>query len=196
MKRLILLLLFASSTLFATAQFGVKLGVNISNVGGDDAVDNKALIGYYIGVYYNAEISPVFSFQPELVYSAEGAKYDDGSGDDFKLLLNYLKVTALFRYNLPSGLFFATGPQLGALMSANVKADGEKVDVKDQFKGTNFAWSFASGYMSAGGIGFYVRYDYGLANIVDDAEADLKLRNISIGLRYNFGTGGGEARKR
>ena len=195
MKRLILLLLLATSTLFASAQFGVKAGLNLSNVGGDDAEDNKMLLGFYLGVYYNAMISGNISIQPELVYSMEGAKYDDGS-DEFKLLLNYMKLTALLRYNMASGFFFGTGPQLGFLMSANVKADGEKVDVKDQFKGTNFAWAFALGYMSASGIGFYARYDLGLANIVDDDEADLKTRNISIGLRYNFGHAGGEARKK
>ena len=194
MKRLILLLLLTGSTLIASAQFGAKAGLNISNVGGDDAVDNKALIGFYLGVYYNAMLSGNLSFQPELVYSMEGAKFDDGT-DEVKFMLNYLALTALLRYNFESGFFIGTGPKLGLLMSAKAKFEDESVDIKDQFKGSNFAWAFALGYMSAGGIGFYARYDLGLANIVDSDDADLKTRLISIGLRYNFGGGGGQARK-
>jgi len=185
MKKPILLLCFTLITLVSTAQFGLKAGLNIANVGGDDAEDNKALIGWYLGAYYNAMIASSFSFQPELIWSAQGAKFDDGT-DEAKLMLAYIQLTALLRYNAQSGFFIGTGPGLGFLTSAKVKADGEKVDVKDEFKGSNFLWAFALGFMGKSGWGAYARYDLGLSNILDDDESDLKTRVISLGLRWQF----------
>ena len=193
MKRLILLLLFAASTLVASAQIGAKAGINIASLKGDDAEDTKALIGFYLGLYYNAVLSGNISFQPEIVYSVKGAKIDGTDGG--KLVLSYADITALMRYNFASGLFIGTGPQLGLLLAAKAKDDDDSEDIKEFFKSTNFAWAFALGYMSGGGIGFYVRYDLGLAQILEAEGSDMKTSVIAIGLRYNFGGGGGQARK-
>ena len=183
MKRLFFV---AATFCFLTtqAQFGFKGGVNISNLHGSDVSDAKSLAGFYLGAYYNIGINDNFSVQTEAVYSAEGAKE---SGTDAKLHLNYINLSALFRYNVPGGFFVGTGPQLGLLTTAKVKSGGTSVDVKDQFKSSNFSWAVAAGYDFPMGLGFYARYNIGLAKIAkDDPTPDVKSGCFQFGLRYNL----------
>jgi Outer membrane protein beta-barrel domain len=180
MKKLIVLFAIVMLGINANAQPGIKAGVNFSTITGDDAQDVKTLVGFYAGFFYNVLINEMFSFQPELVYSGQGAKFEDT--DNARLKLNYLLLTALFRYNTQSGFFIGTGPQFGLLLSAKVKDDNTSVDFKDFFKSTDFAWAFALGYQMASGFGFYGRYNLGLANISEDG--DIKNSVIQLGFRY------------
>jgi len=181
MKKLIIFLAIAFIGFKSTAQ-GLKAGVNFANFSGSDAGDEKTLVSFYAGVMYNIMISDMFSIEPQLMYSGQGAKDED----DLKLLLGYILFNPLFRYNTQSGLFVGTGPQVGFLLSAKVKQSGNSADVKDQFKGTDFAWAFAVGYDMPNGFGIYGRYNLGLSNIVDQDDADLKNSVIQIGFRYTL----------
>lgn len=186
MKRIILAAFLAISFIGAQAQFGVKGGLNIANLGGDDVDDEgkKALIGAYFGVLYNIMMSDMMSIQPELVYSMQGAKYEL-SGFKEKLALNYINLTALFRYNNPSGFFAGLGPQFGFLTSAKVKEDGEEdFDIKDQLKGLDIAAAIALGYEMKSGFGFYARFNLGLTSIADEDDVKILNRVFQIGLRY------------
>ena len=167
---------------FSSMSQGIKAGVNFANFAGDDASDEKTLVAFYAGVMYNIMISDMFSIEPQLMYSGQGAKDDN----DLKLLLSYILLNPLFRYNTQSGFFVGTGPQIGFLLSAKVKQSGNSADVKDQFKGTDIAWAFALGYDMANGFGIYGRYNLGLTNIIDDDDADLKNSVIQIGFRYTM----------
>ena len=182
MKKMIVFFAIILFGFTANAQFGVKGGANFANFGGDDAGDDKMLVAFYAGVLYNVMINEMFSFQPELVYSGQGAKDED----DLKLKLNYLNLAPLFRYNTKSGFFVGTGPQIGFLLSAKFKDDNNSVDVKDQFKSTDFSWAFMLGYQMQSGFGVYGRYNLGLSNILDADEGDLKNMVIQLGLRYMF----------
>jgi len=181
MKKWILIFAISLFGFNAIAQFGVKAGANFANITGDDTEDAKMRVAFYAGVLYNIMINEMFSFQPELVYSSQGAKFE--GGDDARLLLNYLNLTGLFRYNTESGFWVGTGPQLGLLLSAKAKEGSASVDVKEFFKGSDFAWAFALGYQLQSGLGFYGRFNLGLANI-DDTGGNIKNSVIQVGLRY------------
>lgn len=186
MKKISLIAFFAMVCVAAQAQFGVKGGVNVASWGGDDVESEgkKALIGFYGGFFYNVPINNMFSFQPELVYSAQGIRYDD-AGIDIKIHTNYVNITPLFRYN-NSGFFAGLGPQLGILTSAKAKSDGQSEDIKDQFKSTDIAAVIAAGYELESGIGFYVRYNHGLSKLDDQGDSKVYSRVFQAGLRYKF----------
>jgi len=123
--------------------------------------------------------------QPELVYSAQGAKYEM-SGISAKVALNYLNLTPLLRYN-SSGFFVGVGPQIGFLMSAKTKVDGaDDEDIKDNLKGVDFAAAIAAGYEFENGFGFYARYNHGLSTISDVSDEKVFNRVFQIGLRYSL----------
>lgn len=197
MKKVILLFFFASSLIVSQAQvkFGGKAGLNLANIVGDDADDDfKTKIGFNIGAFAEIPVAANFSVKPELVYSAQGTKVDNV---DTKLNLNYLNVPLLGKYTSTSGFYGETGPQLGFLLSAKAKNDDNSTDVKDQFKGFDFAWAFGVGYeMAESGFGVNLRYNLGLAN-VPDGEGDASAKNsvFQIGVTKTIPTGGTARRK-
>ncbi len=195
MKKVVLVLAVIAIGFAAEAQvkFGVKAGLNAYNFSGDDADDEfETKIGFNAGGLVNVPISDKFSFQPELLFSAEGAKISEGD-DRINYNLNYINIPLLAQFNSASGFYAEAGPQIGFLMSA--KADSKiggvstDEDIKDQLHSTNFSFAIGAGYKLASGLGFGARYNLGISNIVDESESDLKVGGFQIGLSYTFGGG-------
>lgn len=188
MKKLLLVVavLVAGATVQAQIKFGAKAGANISMWGGDDADEAKSKFGFHAGAIVNIPVSSMFSVQPEVLFSAEGAKFD-ASPDDVNYNLNFINIPILAQYNNPSGFYAETGPQIGLLMSAKAKMGDESEDYKEFFKGSNFSWAIGAGYKMPNGFGFGARYVLGLSNILDEDDADIKQSNFAFGIFYMFG---------
>jgi Outer membrane protein beta-barrel domain len=184
MKKIILFAAFAVVAFATQAQvkFGAKAGLNLSTWTGD--VENQKMKpGFYVGGLANIKVADQFSIQPELLFSAEGSKDADVNYNTM-----FVNIPVMAQYNTPSGFYVEAGPQLGFLVSAKAKADGESEDIKDFLNTTNFGASFGAGYNMGSGFGFGARYNLGLSNALKDAGEDkVKTSNISIGLHYNFG---------
>ena len=85
MKRVVLVLAALVLCFTVNAQgvdLGLKAGMNLSTFSGDDTDDLSSKIGIHIGAVANIAISEVFSVQPEVVYSAQGAEYENSDGYD------------------------------------------------------------------------------------------------------------------
>jgi opacity protein-like surface antigen len=183
MKKLILVAAITAVGFASKAQvtFGVKAGLNIANLTGDVS-GTSSLTSFNAGGLVNIPISSMFSVQPEVVYSGEGAKFDGGKDN-----LNYINIPVLFQYN-NSGFFGEVGPQIGLLTSAKEKPDsGPSTDIKDGLKSTNFSLVFGAGYKLTNGLGFNVRYNLGLSNIVDGSGGDVKSSVFQVGAFFAFG---------
>jgi len=183
----ILFLLICAATLITTSQaqvrYGLKAGANFATLTNADGAKMK--VAFNAGAFAHVPLSSMFSFHPELVYSAQGDKFDGGSDN-----LSYINVPVLVQYNNPSGFFVETGPQIGLLMSAKTKVDGGGTDdIKSQLKSTDFAWAIGAGYVSSANIGFGVRYNAGLSNIVDVSGAPTVHNSVfQISVSYWFGS--------
>ncbi len=189
MKKLILsfaIVAFTAVGVNAQVGFGIKGGLNISSLRGDDDEGLKSLIGGNAGFFANIPMSGMFSIQPEVLFSMEGAQVDE-TGDP-KILLNYINIPLMLKYSDPSGFYGELGPQVGILASAKAKADGESdVDIKELFKSTNFSLGVGAGWNFSPQVGVGVRYNLGLSNIADADDGDVKTGNFSIGIHYSFG---------
>ncbi len=197
MKKIFLVAVMGVTAMAVNAQttLGVKAGANFSNYKYEDSDGSDRKAGLYIGGLANIPISEMFSFQPEVVYSMEGGK-EDIAGDKYELKLNYINVPFLLQYKA-SGFIAETGPQVGFLMNATDKFEGEdEEDVKDSFKGINFSWAIGLGYKMASGFGVNARYNIGLSNIAEEAYLNKKVKSgtIQVGVFYTFG-GPASARK-
>ena len=121
MKKLVLILLAGIS--FATAraqgqfQFGVKGGLNVSNVtvsNGFNGYTYSSLANFNAGVFLKIPfLAPGLSLQPEIYYSGQGFRSNDGSTGEYSEHVNYLNIPVLAKYTWPGGFFLETGPQLG-----------------------------------------------------------------------------------
>lgn len=206
MKKILLSAALGIVSYFSNAQtgvdhfsFGIKGGLNLASVKGSDVEGTSSLLGFHGGVQAKIPLTKEFSVQPELFYSAEGTKMKieaQGDGDEIitataKTHLNYLNLPILLQYQHSSGVFAITGPQIGYLLSAKVKADGESLDVKDSFKKINFGWTLGVGYViPTTSIGIDVRYNFGLAKLAKGEEggpsAKAFTRVLQAGVFYRF----------
>jgi opacity protein-like surface antigen len=165
MKKLALVILAGIS--FATAhaqfQFGAKGGFNFSTLNGSDIEGAKTLVNFNLGVYAKLPLPGKLSLQPELVYSVQGAKF---SNPDESYHLNYLNIPILLRYAAGSGFAIYTGPQVGFLLGAHDKVNGNSYNVKDFFNSGDFAWAVGLAYrIPQTKLGIDARYNFGIANI-------------------------------
>lgn len=188
MKKIILLIVCAVSFAATQAQvdLGVKGGFNLANLVGPDVDDNSIKLSFYVGGYAKLPLADRFSVQPELVFSRQGAKFED-PGDDDKYRLNYLNIPVMFQYNDPSGFYGETGPQFGFKVSAKVKGDGDTYDISDAVKGFDFSWGFGAGYKFTEKASAGIRWNLGITDVWDGSS---KVRNsvFQIGLAYKLHT--------
>lgn len=126
MKKIFLGLTVLASSLSFAQQFGVKAGLNLSDISNTStAVDTKMKTGLYAGVTATFPITESYSIKPELVYNQMGAKtdlYDFGGiiGQvSTTTKLDYLSLPIMLQYNLPSNLYLEVGPEFSYMLSAN-----------------------------------------------------------------------------
>jgi hypothetical protein len=194
MKKIFLFFLTFASLVTANAQvqFGLKAGANICMISGKGPNGTKYMTytGYYGGALVAIPVVGQFSLQPELVYSAEGAKVlGDGN---FTLNSAYFNIPVLVKYNHPSGFFLETGPQLGLLLNAKVKSGSYTEDVKSSSQSTSFSWAFGLGFLILPvNLGIDARYNFELTNLAKSGSflGNIKNNVIQIGLFYVFGKG-------
>ena len=191
MKKMILvavIALFSMVGVNAQTSFGAKAGLNVANLSGD-ITDNKALIGFNVGVFAEIMLADSFYLQPELVFSAQGTLIGDSlfGFDLFFLIenfnLNYINIPIMFKYDVANRFYLEAGPQIGFLVSAKF-AD---VDVKDDFESTDFGANFGLSYGFTEKLFAQARYNIGLSNIAKDSGGD-KISNavLSFSLGYKF----------
>jgi hypothetical protein len=190
MKRLSIVCIACLCLFTAQAQkginFGVKAGVNFASLTGSDADGLKGLTSFHFGAVVHVPFGHMWAFQPELIYSGQGATSDATPKE--KALLGYLTVPIIFQYVNASGFYAETGPEIGFLMSAKDKPEsGSSTDIKDIFKSTDFLWGFGIGYRMKSGFGIGGRYNVGLSNILDASGSDMKNSVINLGVFYYFG---------
>lgn len=190
MKKVFLLL---AASLFVTAanaqdvSFGLKAGASLANLTyklDEESETYNRKTGFYAGAFTNIAFSESLSFNPELLFSLEGAK-----DEDEKINFGFVNIPLLLRYNA-EGFHAETGPQLGLMLSAKAKYEDEEEDIKEFFSTTSFAWAIGLGYKLDNGIGVGARYNLGLSNLYEESSAnDAKLKGnvLQIGISYTLG---------
>lgn len=178
--------------------FGVKGGLNMANLTGDDVEDSSMKIGAVGGVFMSYDLTEIFAIQPELLFSMKGAKFEDGDLEE-NLKFNYFEIPLLLKVNLPTDgkikpMLYA-GPALGILMSAKV----EDEDVKDYAKSMDIGILAGAGVgyaMEKGMLSFEVRYEVGMTGITDYTDEELEAMELedqpdmkNTGLSFMVGYG-------
>jgi len=137
------------------------------------------------GLNADFEGSDQFNLRSGLIYSGFGSK---GADDGGVLKLDYLMVPVLGRFKLAEGFYAFAGPQIGLLLSAKSKYDGETEDAKDGFKGSNISALIGAEYKLSDKFSLGAGYNLGLTNIAKDTNGDGKLttNGFSINLGVYF----------
>jgi Outer membrane protein beta-barrel domain len=160
----------ASGETGLTPKFGIKGGLNLSNLYINDVQDENVKLGGHFGVFAKLPIATGVSIMPELLYSNKGTKatYNNsfqGSGE-YRFNLNYIELPLSFVFNIVKNFNVHAGGYAAYLTSANVKNlhDGN-IDGVTDLNAENFN-----------------RADFGLLGGIG-----LDIDNVTIGARYSYG---------
>lgn len=187
MKKILMLSLavFAFSALKAQSpSFGIKAGLNTSNLWVKDANSSDYITGLHAGFLAHLHLSDRWALQPEIMYSGQGGEVTAGSLTN-KLNLHYVNVPVLFQYMFDNGFRLQAGPQIGFLASANNQAKGLESDAKDDFKPVDISFPVGLGYLSKSGLGIDGRWVPGLSEIQKSGKPTAN-NVFQLGLFYQF----------
>lgn len=208
MKRLFSLLLLLAGMNVAMAQsakpaapaksyFGVKAGLNFSNMtGATDVFTYKTKLGPVFSVFFNLPLASNWSVQPELSYSGEGTNANGPLGANNTQVLvavnnyNFVNVPIMLQYHV-GGFYAEAGPQIGFLVGAKstLKVGSGSTDLTGQSKGTAFSLGLGAGYYFTRHIGAGARYAFGLTNLDNSGVSgvgSVKSNVLSISALYRF----------
>ncbi len=168
--------------------FGAKAGVNFATITGDDVDSFDSRTAFHVGFVAEIVISDTFSFQPELLYSAQGSDYSDDEFGEGTVKVDYLNVPLMAKFYVGEGFSLEAGPQVGLLLSAKDVYDDEEDDWKDITKGIDFGVNVGVGYKLEGGLNFGARYNLGLSDVNDDPDSlgDSSYKNSVIQAYVGF----------
>ena len=214
MKKLLFLsiALFTFSFAQGQARFGLKGGINYSNISGDldnqDIYQNK--LGFNGGIQANFPIiaDGFLSLQPELLYSQKGYQYRDEkftiAGIERerkgKVNYNYLDLPVLLKVNA-GGLYFEGGPQVSYLMGirdnteeriGNSEFKQTAIVEKDDLAELEIGYAAGIGFQATNGMSLGVRYNGGINKLAKDNGNDelTNARNSVFQLQVGFLLGG------
>jgi hypothetical protein len=180
----------------AQSSFGIVGGfvnseVELSSEGFSLGLDSRN--GFAIGASMEHRMSSTVSFAPEAMYVTKGFAME-AEGTAAGLKFGYLEVPLLFRAAFGSEgasarPWVTAGPSIAFKLScdATVEAEGVEaeadcsdIDEEDpvEFKSIDFGVMFGAG-VDFGRFGASVRYDLGLANIIDSNE-DVSYKNRAL----------------
>lgn len=183
------LMLFTSVNLGAQSTFGIRGGLNASNISFDKLSERGERIGYHVGVFADVPVVPnFFSLQPELSYSVKGTAYDV-LNERQSLNMDYIDFHLPVAFKL-STIDLQVGPFASYLISKpDFTVFDENRVVVDAFNafdaGLTAGLSFNFNKVLLG-----IRYNQGFINVSkDNAEALLgKGKNavgqVSLGYRF------------
>jgi hypothetical protein len=156
---------------FLTPKFGIKGGLNLTNMFVDDVSDENMKVGFNAGFFAKIPVARGFSIQPELLYTSKGAKQEynniiQGQGE-YRFNLNYVELPVLAVINVAKNFNLHLGPYVSYLAAANIKnlREDHGQDEIAELDADNFN-----------------RFDYGLVGGLG-----VDISNFTIGARYSYG---------
>jgi len=156
---------------------GIKGGANFSNQAVQD-VSTSSITDFHVGGYLNLNLTKKFGITPEVLFSANGSKWDDVTVET-----DYISVPVMLRYMPVSVLSLQAGPQVSFLTKAE---SGEEGDIMDQVKKNDFGLAFGAGLHLPLGINAGLRYVLGFTNISEVSGQEIKNRTFQVYVGWTF----------
>lgn len=172
----IVLLAFSTNIHAQLVRFGIKAGLNYANLTGSE-IKTDAITSYHAGLVAELKLTEGFSVQPELLYSTQGASYEN-AGEEFRNELGYLSIPILAKINLNKAVSLDLGPQASFLMS-----ERKEFDVKDS-ESFEFGLAAGLGLKITKSIFLQGRYVLGLTEASKDAQTKNSVLQVSAGILF------------
>ncbi len=181
--------------------FGPKIGVDYTHFWGKNAYHGGQL-NYQAGLFMEYRFTSRFSIAPEVVFAAQGGKYEvkdynDGDGyfdAKFTENVNYINIPVMFKYYVTPALSIDLGPQLGINVYSKYTVESkdkhlsikETEDQKDDTKTIDVGVGLGFTYNIAKDVFVQGRYTLGLTEVFDKSWDTGKNGNAQIAIGYRF----------
>ena len=175
-----------SHTDLRSIRYGIDPGIALSKGSYTPfSGDRRIYAGFDGGGFVQIGLKKL-KFQGEVNYSMVGVELNNGNLE-WTYKHSYITVPLMAKYNLDR-INLLTGPQLGFLLSSKIDSSGtgSSVDVKDQFKSSDFDWVFGGEIKVTKNVFVGIRYVLGLTNISQRLNFEMKNRYTSFRLGYMF----------
>lgn len=192
--------------------FGPKIGVDYTHFWGKDAT-HGGQFNYQAGMFMEYRFNDKFALAPEVVFAAQGGKYDFGYYDPdpnspyadrlgiydrpATFHMNYINVPFMFKYYVTPSLSIDFGPQLGINVYSKVtigqdplgKDKKEVVNLRENTKPLDLGLGLGATYNITEKAFVQARYTMGMTYSYEvKAPNGVKDKNgnaqISIGFRF------------
>jgi len=187
MKKIIFLpLLLAVGMLNAQLQFGLKGGVNISNFTGGDFnnIEKSAYVAWHAGALVRIKFDHL-ALQPEVLFSTQGAKLDDGTTEE-NYEITYVNIPIMLQWQFKGSFYVEAGPQVGFKVSEDIPNSA----IDEFAKSTDLSIGVGLGFLKSKGLGIGGRYTVGVSKVgeFDSANIDPDFKNgvIQFSLIFIF----------
>ena len=171
-------------------RFGVKGGVNFSNLYTKDVDQNNMLVGFNLGVFAKLPIASFLAIQPELYFTTKGAESTYNNAfvkGTARFTMNYIELPVLAVVNISKYFNVHAGPYAAFLLSGKATNKSNvtlfnfenNLDTNDYNK-LDFGLALGIG-VDLGGVGFGARYNYGLTTVGKE--------RTFVGTNYTFPDG-------
>lgn len=210
MKQISFLIVFLLISYNINAQFyakvGIKAGGNFNTLLGDGTENASPTFGFHMGGLIEMMVNRkgnIF-FQPELIYSLQGVSYDisdESFNSNEKISLHYLSVPLIAKIYLngySDEWFFEAGPNINFMLFAKRTLKGtlngtpirEEADFSESYSATDLGLNIGFGHKFFDRTAFIsARYNFGLTNINEYEDLDIKNNNsvlqLSVGFIFN-----------
>ncbi len=180
---------FAQNALLPRVAFGIKGGVNTTNLSTTNSVTDKSRVGYQAGAYSRISLGK-FHLQPELYYTEKNTKILQ-SGQQFVNTVSLRSVDLPILFGYSWGGDAATGRiQTGPLVSfgtGNKQTDNAQQTINGlMVVDQNYAWLLGAG-VDVGRLSFDARYEYGFKKMyVTDYRSSVKVNLFSLSVAYRL----------
>ena len=181
--------------------FGPKIGVDYTHFWGKNAYHGGQL-NYQAGLFMEYRFTSRFSIAPEVVFAAQGGKYEvkdynDGDGyfdAKFTENVNYINIPVMFKYYVTPALSIDLGPQLGINVYSKYTVESkdkhlnikETIDQKDDTKAIDVGVGLGLTYNITNDVFVQGRYTLGLTDVFDKSWDTGKNGNAQIAIGYRF----------
>lgn len=198
---LCLLVLMMSITSSAQFKYGVKAGGQITTLRVNySGTTTKSKAGIFLGGYANFRFSDDFAFQPELIYSQQGAEFHYSAThnpyfEEGKINLHYMNLPLMMKWYMYKGLNLEFGLQIGFSVGGKQKGTIWTYDYETEIEESrpferkiknhsDFGLNAGIGYeMMNNGLNLGVRYNYGTQTT---GGVSGKNSVLSFGVGYSF----------
>ncbi len=169
-------------------KFGIKGGLNMSDLfSSHKAIKFDSKTVYHAGAVLEIVLGNQFALQPEIVYSAQGADFEQkikGIKTQANLKFDYIAVPIMAKFFVLPGFSIDAGPQISFNVNSKVEAKilgvEKTIDIKDYINSYDFSLCFGLGYEFER-VGFSARYNLGLKKVFKDvleSDSEIELDEI------------------